>query len=53
MPGRRAALMHLVSQLAAAVLAEILHLHPATTVRWVAASGGDWNHYAAEVSRDR
>ena len=53
MPGRRAALMHLASQLPAAVLAEILHLQPTTAVRWVAAAGGDWNNYAAEVSRNR
>ena len=53
MPSRRAALMHLASRLPAAVLAESLHLQPATAVRWVAASGGDWNHYAAEVSRNR
>ena len=39
MPARRAALMHLASQLPAAVLAEILHLQPATAVRWVAAVG--------------
>ena len=53
MPGRRAALLHLASQLPAAVLAEILHLQPTTAVRWVAAAGGDWNNYAAEVSRNR
>lgn len=53
MPARRATLMHLASQLPAAVLAEILHLQPATAVRWVAAAGGDWNNYAAEVSRNR
>ncbi len=53
MPARRAALMHLAGQLPAAVLAEILHLQPATAVRWVATAGGDWNNYAAEVSRHR
>lgn len=53
MPGRRAALMHLASQLPAAVLAEILHLHPTTAVKWVATAGGDWNNYAAEISRQR
>lgn len=50
---RRAALMDLASQLPAAVLAEILHLHPTTAVRWVAAAGGDWSTYAAQVARDR
>jgi hypothetical protein len=53
MPARRAALMHLAGQLPAAVLAEILHLQPTTAVHWVAAAGGDWNNYAAEVSRHR
>ena len=52
-PGRRAALMHLASLLPAAVLAEILHLQPTTAVHWVAAAGGDWNNYAARISRTR
>lgn len=51
MTSRRAALMHLASQLPAAVLAEMLHLHPTTAVKWVAASGGDWNNYAAQIAR--
>lgn len=53
MPGRRAALMHLASRLPAAVLAEMLNLHPTTAVHWVAAAGGDWNTYAAQIVRDR
>jgi hypothetical protein len=53
MPGRRAALLHLAAQLPAAVLAELLHLQPTTAVRWVAAAGGDWSTYAAQVARDR
>lgn len=53
MSGRRAALMHLASQLPAAVLAEILHIHPTTAVHWVAAAGGDWNTYAAQISKER
>jgi hypothetical protein len=53
MPGRRAALLHLASHIPAAVLAEILHLQPTTAVRWVAAAGGDWSTYAAQVARDR
>jgi hypothetical protein len=53
MPGRRAALMHLASQLPAAVLAEMLHLQPSTAVHWVAAAGGDWNNYAAQIARNR
>ena len=44
MPGRRAALMHLASRLPAAVLAEMLNLHPTTAVHWVAAAGGDSEH---------
>lgn len=51
--GRRSALMHLAGQLPAAVLAEMLHLHATTAVRWVAAAGGDWSTYAAQVARDR
>jgi len=53
MPSRRAALMHLASQLPAAVLAEMLHLKPTTAVHWVAAAGGDWNNYAAQIARNR
>ena len=45
--GRRSALMHLARQIPAAVLAEMLHLHPTTAVHWVAAAGGDWPTYAA------
>lgn len=51
--GRRSALMHLAGQLPAAVLAEMLHLHATTAVHWVAAAGGDWSTYAAQVARDR
>lgn len=53
MAGRRAALMHLAGQIPAAVLAEMLHLAPTTAVRWVAAAGGDWNTYAAQIARTR
>lgn len=53
MAGRRAALMNLASQLPAAVLADLLHLHPTTAVHWVSLAGGDWNSYAAEVASDR
>jgi hypothetical protein len=45
--------LHLAAQLPAAVLAELLHLKPTTAVRWVAAAGGDWSTYAAQVARDR
>jgi len=53
MSGRRAALMHLASQLPAAVLAETLHLHPTTAVKWTSIAGGDWSSYAAKVARER
>lgn len=53
MAARRAALMHLASRLPAAVLAEMLHLHPTTAVHWVAAAGGDWNTYAAQLAKSR
>jgi len=50
---RRSALMHLAGQLPAAVLAEMLHLHPTTAVHWVAAAGGDWSTYAAQLAREQ
>jgi len=53
LPGRRAALLHLASQIPAAVLADILHIHPTTAVHWVNAAGGDWSNYAAQVARNR
>jgi hypothetical protein len=51
--GRRAALVDLAAQLPAAVLADMLNLHPTTAVRWMREAGGDWNRYAAEVARTR
>lgn len=52
-PGRRAALTSLAAQLPAAVLAELLGLHPTTAVRWVRDAGGDWNRYAAQLIQGR
>ncbi len=52
-PGRRAALTSLAAQLPAAVLAELLNLHPTTAVRWVRDTGGDWNRYAAQLVHAR
>lgn len=49
--GRRAALIDLAAQLPAAVLADLLGLHPTTAVRWMHQAGGDWNRYAAELTR--
>ncbi|MGH3687352.1 MAG: hypothetical protein ACRDSM_20350 [Pseudonocardiaceae bacterium] len=52
-PGRRAALTSLAAQLPAAVLAELLNLHPTTAVRWVRDAGGDWNRYTAQLAQTR
>jgi hypothetical protein len=51
MPARRSALINLASQLPAAVLAELLNLHPTTAVHWVNTAGGNWNTYAAQIAR--
>jgi hypothetical protein len=48
--GRRAALTELGAYLPAAVLAELLQLHPTTAVRWVRDAGGDWATYAASLA---
>jgi hypothetical protein len=49
--GRRAALLDLAAQLPAAVLADLLDLHPTTAVKWMHQAGGDWTRYAAELAR--
>jgi hypothetical protein len=51
--GRRAALIDLAAQMPAAVLADLLGLHPATAVKWMHQAGADWNRYAAELARER
>jgi hypothetical protein len=51
--GRRAALIDLAAQLPAAVLADLLGLHPTTAVKWMHQAGADWNRYAAELARAR
>ena len=51
-PGRRAALTDLAAQLPAAVIADLLGIHPTTAVHWVHDAGGDWNRYAAQLTRD-
>jgi len=51
-PGRRAALTHLAAQLPAAVIADLLGIHPTTAVHWVHDAGGDWNRYAAQLTQD-
>jgi hypothetical protein len=51
--GRRAALIDLAAQIPAAVLADLLGLHPTTATHWISQAGGDWSRYAAELARDR
>ncbi|MGH9009810.1 MAG: hypothetical protein ACRDYF_08200, partial [Acidimicrobiia bacterium] len=53
MPGRRSALLHLAGRLPAAVLADLVNLHPTTAVSWVRTAGGDWTTYAAQLIHDR
>jgi hypothetical protein len=50
---RRAALIDLAAQMPAAVLADILGLHPTTAVKWMHEAGADWARYAAELTRTR
>jgi hypothetical protein len=50
---RRAALTDLAAQLPAAVLADLLGLHPTTAVKWMSQAGADWSRYAAEIARTR
>lgn len=51
--GRRAALIDLAAQLPAAVLADIINLHPTTATKWMHQAGGDWTRYAADIARTR
>ena len=51
--GRRAALTDLAARMPAAVLADLLGLHPTTAVNWMHQAGADWTRYAAELARDR
>jgi hypothetical protein len=51
LPGRRATLLQLAAEVAAAVLAELLHLTPGTATRWTRDAGGDWSRYAAVLAR--
>jgi hypothetical protein len=50
---RRTTLIDLAAQLPAAVLADLLNLHPTTAVKWMRQAGGDWTRYAAELTRTR
>jgi len=48
---RSTALLHLATELPAAILARLLGIHITVAVAWQRASSGDWTGYAAEVSR--
>jgi hypothetical protein len=48
---RSAALFQLATELPAALLARLLGIHVSVAVAWQRASGGDWTHYAADISR--
>ena len=50
---RRTTLIDLATQLPAAVLADLVNLHPTTAVNWTRQAGGDWTRYAAELARTR
>ena len=50
LPGRRATLLPLATEVPAAVLAELLHLTPTTATRWTRDAGGDWSRYAANLA---
>lgn len=50
LPGRRATLLQLAAEIPAAVLADLLHLHPGTATHWTRAAGGDWSRYAASIA---
>jgi hypothetical protein len=50
---RHAALTDLAAHLPAAVLADLLGLHPTTAVKWMNQAGGDWSRYAADIARSR
>ena len=50
LPARRATLLQLATEVPAAVLADLLHLHPGTATRWTRDAGGGWSRYAASVA---
>jgi hypothetical protein len=53
MAARRAALTDLAAHIPAAVLADLIGIHPTTAVKWMNQTGGDWSRYAAELARTR
>ncbi len=52
LPGRNTALATLAADLPAAVLADLLGLHPRTAVRWVRIAKRDWHTYLAQRRAD-
>ena len=51
-PARNAALLALIDDIPAPVLADLLDLHPATTVRWAALAKRDWTSYLSTRAED-
>ena len=49
-PARNAALIQLATEVPAAVIADMLGLHPTTASRWVELAGAKWTGYAADRS---
>jgi hypothetical protein len=47
-PPRNAALIQLATELPAAVIADMLGVHPNTATRWVELAGAKWTGYAAD-----
>jgi hypothetical protein len=53
LPARRATLLQLAAEVPAAILADLLHLNPATATRWTRDTGGNWSRYAASLALTR
>jgi hypothetical protein len=51
-PGRNAAILALIDDLPARVLADLLDLHPATTIRWATLAKRDWTSYLNARAED-
>jgi hypothetical protein len=51
-PARNAALLALIDDIPAPVLADLPDLHPATTVRWAALAKRDWTSYVNARAED-
>ena len=45
-------MLHLAAHVPAAVLADLLNLHPSTAVRWMHQAGADWTRYTAELIQE-